>query len=447
MTLRDFHRARTFKLLQVDRSMLDCLRRGITTLRDVWCKDLRWNRALRERIARGEILGPRIQQAVLVTPQGGAFAPELGWYDRALQRVVGISGLDYANPASGVLTFPPQASVEQVRAAVDRAIDERGAECIKIYEQREKMISFTPGAQMLTEPQLGAIADRARARGLQTTMHHVSVESFGRGRRAGVSSLGHHPSDRPLPEAEAVAYAEEGGMVEPTVSLAYALAYPLRGSPLRHHPRMARVAAARPARLTETLPEFWLPELAEFARRGIERAERSQTKSLGIVELGTALRYYTPVVGHGLDNVKRLYRAKVPFGLGNDGGAAPPLLPAMQGLEIFALHQILAEDGTGAGTSPGLDPAEALRMATLHAARAMGLLDRLGSIEAGKLADLVVVPGDPLSDPAWLGSVADAVFFEGRLVIDACGLRASQPDSPRSPPGAPGSTGGPGPRR
>jgi len=39
-----------------------------------------------------------------------------------------------------------------------------------------------------------------------------------------------------------------------------------------------------------------------------------------------------------------------------------------------------------------------LRIATINSARAIGLGDRLGSIEAGKWADLVVVRGNPLAD-------------------------------------------------
>jgi len=46
----------------------------------------------------------------------------------------------------------------------------------------------------------------------------------------------------------------------------------------------------------------------------------------------------------------------------------------------------------------GLPPAAALRTATMNAARALKVEDRLGSVEAGKLADLVIVTGDPLDD-------------------------------------------------
>jgi imidazolonepropionase-like amidohydrolase len=46
----------------------------------------------------------------------------------------------------------------------------------------------------------------------------------------------------------------------------------------------------------------------------------------------------------------------------------------------------------------GIPSAAVLRIATINSARAMGLGDRLGSIEPGKWADLVVVRGNPLQD-------------------------------------------------
>ncbi|MFP2924070.1 metal-dependent hydrolase family protein [Pyxidicoccus sp. 3LG] len=46
----------------------------------------------------------------------------------------------------------------------------------------------------------------------------------------------------------------------------------------------------------------------------------------------------------------------------------------------------------------GLPPAEALRAATVNAAELLGVSDRLGTLEPGKLADVVAVPGNPLQD-------------------------------------------------
>lgn len=46
----------------------------------------------------------------------------------------------------------------------------------------------------------------------------------------------------------------------------------------------------------------------------------------------------------------------------------------------------------------GFHPLEVVRSATLMGAEALGLDDRIGSVEPGKLADLVVVPANPLAD-------------------------------------------------
>jgi hypothetical protein len=46
----------------------------------------------------------------------------------------------------------------------------------------------------------------------------------------------------------------------------------------------------------------------------------------------------------------------------------------------------------------GIPAADAIRFATANAARALGVGDRLGTIEAGKWADMIILPGNPLLD-------------------------------------------------
>jgi imidazolonepropionase-like amidohydrolase len=62
----------------------------------------------------------------------------------------------------------------------------------------------------------------------------------------------------------------------------------------------------------------------------------------------------------------------------------------------------------------GMTPLEAIRTATLNGAELLGLNDR-GEIAVGKLADLIAVPGDPLSDITVLERVS-AVIKGGRRV-------------------------------
>ena len=62
----------------------------------------------------------------------------------------------------------------------------------------------------------------------------------------------------------------------------------------------------------------------------------------------------------------------------------------------------------------GASPAFSLRAATSADARLLGIADRIGSIERGKLADLVAVPGDPLHDVSTMRKVF-FVMKEGKV--------------------------------
>src|SRR5258708_37202490 len=53
----------------------------------------------------------------------------------------------------------------------------------------------------------------------------------------------------------------------------------------------------------------------------------------------------------------------------------------------------------------GLTPVEALTAATKTAAEALGLAEHIGTVEEGKLADLVIVDGDPLAEPGLLSDL------------------------------------------
>ena len=63
----------------------------------------------------------------------------------------------------------------------------------------------------------------------------------------------------------------------------------------------------------------------------------------------------------------------------------------------------------------GMDPLEALKAVTINPARWAGLEDRIGSIEEGKDADLVLFDGDPFD----VFTEVEMVFIDGELVFDA----------------------------
>jgi cytosine/adenosine deaminase-related metal-dependent hydrolase len=61
-----------------------------------------------------------------------------------------------------------------------------------------------------------------------------------------------------------------------------------------------------------------------------------------------------------------------------------------------------------------MDPLDALAMVTINPAKQLGIDDRVGSIEVGKDADLVLYDGDPLS----ILSVVQKTFVDGDLYFD-----------------------------
>jgi imidazolonepropionase-like amidohydrolase len=68
----------------------------------------------------------------------------------------------------------------------------------------------------------------------------------------------------------------------------------------------------------------------------------------------------------------------------------------------------------------GLGPFRAIQAATVEAAALLGLADQVGTLEAGKWADLIAVRGDPLAEPALWSDPARIVFVmqAGRIVAD-----------------------------
>ena len=100
---------------------------------------------------------------------------------------------------------------------------------------------------------------------------------------------------------------------------------------------------------------------------------------------------------------KRALNAGVKIACGSDAGGSH----SRHGF-ISREIQYMAEEG--------MTPKASLEAATREAANLLGILDQTGTLEVGKQADMVLIDGDPHSDPAALKEVW-AVFLGGRRVL------------------------------
>ena len=101
--------------------------------------------------------------------------------------------------------------------------------------------------------------------------------------------------------------------------------------------------------------------------------------------------------------VERMHRARVPIAAGTD----TPISFAAPGYSLHSELEMLVR--------AGLSPLEALRSATVRPAEFFGLASEMGTVEEGRLADLVLLSQNPLDDIRNTRSV-EAVISKGVLL-------------------------------
>ena len=274
-------------------------------------------------------------------------------------------------------------SVEQARAAVRRLVKE-GADVIKVCATGGGM---TPGsvvgrAQYSVE-ELRAVVEDAHRLGRPVAAHVHGTEGIARAVQAGVDTLEHvswlDPSGRGHAFDEEVArrMADQGIFAN------------IASSPTRTLVERGRSAAettsrvvrpAPPASPTASAPSPFVEQPREPDTAGTRPALARWEFARRMAALGVPVCFSTDAV----------------YGYWDDGH------------DLSYLAQALVEVGE-------FSPLDVIRMITSGPARAIGLSDQLGTVEAGKLADLLVVSGDPTAHIRALHEVL-AVYKEGVLV-------------------------------
>jgi imidazolonepropionase-like amidohydrolase len=287
---------------------------GFTTVRDVGTYRALVDAALRDAIADGTVIGPRMAVAgayVTVTSGGG--------------ELVGAA-LDVRLPDE--FRFGVANGVDQVRERV-RAILNAGADFIKLIATGAVLTQGTkPGVSEYTEEEIRAAVEQAAQYGTYVAAHAHGAEGIKRAVRAGVRSIEHGS----LIDDEGIALMKARGT--------WLVADIYNGDYIDSVGRQ----------------QGWD---AEILRKNDETTEAQRAGFRKAVAAGVRIAY------------------------GTDSGVYPHGLVARQ-LPYMVRY--------------GMTPMQALHSATLSAAQLMGWENRVGSIRAGKYADIVAVEGDVLAN-------------------------------------------------
>ena len=170
----------------------------------------------------------------------------------------------------------------------------------------------------------------------------------------------------------------------------------------------------------QSLDQFNERPLARLARLGLlgPRFQAVHMTQINDDDLALLVESNTSVVhcpesnlklASGFCPVEQLWQAGVNVAVGTDGAASNNDLDLLGETRTAAL---LAKAVAGSATA--LDAHRALRMATLNGARALGLEDRIGTLEVGKAADLVSFDLSRLAQQPVYDPVSQLIYATGR---------------------------------
>jgi imidazolonepropionase-like amidohydrolase len=332
------------------------LKAGITTVFDTW-GPLETLKRVRDRIASGDVLGSRLFCAGNIIGNSGPWGPDfLPAIGAPLPRtVVDAVNAHWTRGVGEELTWM---SAADVRAAVREYVETSGIDFLKYAGSAHahgRFLAFSPEAQQ-------AIVEEAHRAGLTAQACTMTPEALKVAIDAGVDLLQHGDITglRPMPQ--------------------------------------------------ETLDTIVARQLPCVAFLTTERHVRAATEQAAMGE------QWTKTILTKDANDRRLIEAGANLLLAYDGGLFHEMMESSPVFAPFlATPDPLYDLGhthltwLTAAFERGMKPMDALLSTTRNIAEAYGQDDELGTVEVGKIADLVVLEADPLASADAYGRVAHVV--------------------------------------
>jgi imidazolonepropionase-like amidohydrolase len=135
--------------------------------------------------------------------------------------------------------------------------------------------------------------------------------------------------------------------------------------------------------------------------------QRMLAEDVILIPTFTVFRNYGGALDGCILNLKHFVEGGGRVALGNDYGGGPGDFEL--GIPMFEIEMM---------TAAGMTPMQIIQAGTYHAAITVGMEEQIGTLEAGKIADILVVGGDPLVDLQKLMDIR-LVIHNGTIIQEA----------------------------
>ncbi|MEO5718640.1 MAG: amidohydrolase family protein [Chthoniobacterales bacterium] len=268
-------------------------------------------------------------------------------------------------------------SAEEARQQVD-ALALKGVNAIKgVLESGVPGYSYN----RMNLDLLRAVVEEAHAKKLPASIHVGESRDVIDAVSLGADSIEHSSFRDEIPEATFAEMKAKGIAFDPTLSVAEGLTEFSKGK-------------------TDLLKRSLVQQVT--TKELLSGSEKAATSS-ELKSLREELSHYPISVELGARNLVRAWQAGVTLVTGSDSG------------NFFVLHGPTVQHEIELWVAAGIPVEVALQAATLNAAKLLRADQRIGTIEKGKEASLLVVDGNPLQDVRALSSIS-VVFLKGERV-------------------------------
>lgn len=360
------------------------LKHGVTTVRDSYGMLVPLTHG-RDKIARGEMIGPRILAAGNIVGWGGPYSitfsltpqKDLTRFQEEMNDAV----------AQGAGEDLADMTPEELRVAIDRYLD-KGPDFLKYggtsHFSQPTYVGFSPDAQKV-------LVEGAHRRGLSAETHSTTIEGLRLSIAAGIDLIQHPEllTPREMPDDLAKLISDRKIICSMLVST-------ITGEAWTKHVKDRAEAQKK---------------IDDGDRKNPGRPRTFSAERRRAADLGTDLETRR-------HNAQRLIQARSTITVGTDNywGAAPEFaMEPKSPSQSHGIGTLMAIEGL---VELGMTPAEAIVAGTKNGAIACRKLNEFGTVEKGKLADLVILDADPLTNIRNIRKIR-SVIIGGQLVDPA----------------------------